>query len=131
MSSTLEGYLDQFEADDSLWIGIIKANGKVFCAGADLKSVSKGEQIMTEKGGFAGLVKYPRTKPIIAVRSLSSITSVKLISVMFPQAIDGAALAGGCEIALASDLIVASTESRFGVPVRVFLIGCASFLADD
>jgi enoyl-CoA hydratase len=78
-------------------VGILKAEGKVFCAGADLKSVSQGKRIETDKGGFAGLARYPRTKPLIA-------------------AVDGAALAGGLEIVLSCDLVVASSAARFGIP---------------
>lgn len=73
----------------------------VFCAGADLKAMSgRGGQWPRRKsnsGGFAGLVMRKRVKPLIA-------------------AVHGAALAGGCEIVLASDMVVASTNARFGVP---------------
>eukprot|EP00127_Corallochytrium_limacisporum_P001602 Clim_evm5s69 gene=Clim_evmTU5s69 len=110
VSSTFEKYMDQFEADDDLWIGILCGKGKVFCAGADLKAVNSGAEIMTEKGGFCGFVKYPRTKPMIA-------------------AIDGPALAGGCEIALACDMIVASKNSFFGLPeVKRSLVAAAGGL---
>lgn len=97
VSAELEAHLDTFESDDSAWVAILAANGPVFSAGADLKSVSSGKGIETEKGGFAGLVRYPRTKPLIA-------------------AVDGAALAGGLEIVLACDLVVASSTARFGIP---------------
>ena len=59
--------------------------------------MSSGKAIETEKGGFAGLVRYPRTKPLIA-------------------AVDGPALAGGLEIVLSCDLVVASTAAQFGIP---------------
>jgi enoyl-CoA hydratase len=98
VSALMESYMDDFEADDEMWVGIIRSSLlDVFCAGADLKGVSKGAKLATDKGGFAGLVKYPKRKPLIA-------------------AVEGAALAGGCEIVLACDLVVASTKSRFGVP---------------
>ncbi|HIF66141.1 MAG TPA: crotonase/enoyl-CoA hydratase family protein [Acidimicrobiia bacterium] len=97
VSAELEAHLDAFESDDSAWVAILAANGPVFSAGADLKSVSSGKAIETEKGGFAGLVRYPRTKPLIA-------------------AVDGPALAGGLEIVLACDLVVASSTARFGIP---------------
>ncbi len=91
--------LDQFEADPALWVAIITHRGPVFCAGADLKAVASGggRGIESKEHGFAGICARVRTKPVIA-------------------AIDGAALAGGFEIALACDCIVASTESRFGLP---------------
>lgn len=97
VSSQMEAHLDDFESDNEAWVGILAANGPVFSAGADLKSVSSGKGIETEKGGFAGLVRYPRTKPLIA-------------------AVDGPALAGGLEIVLACDLVVASTSATFGIP---------------
>ena len=75
-----------------------------------MKSISAGGNIMTKKGGFAGFVAYPRTKPMIA-------------------AVDGAALAGGCEIAIACDMIVAGNKSRFGVPeVKRSLVAAAGGL---
>mmetsp|Transcript_106898 Transcript_106898/g.312535 ORF Transcript_106898/g.312535 Transcript_106898/m.312535 type:complete len:263 (+) Transcript_106898:65-853(+) len=111
VSAQMEAHLEAFEADDDLWIGIIEStHPKVFCAGADLKAVSKRENIVTKKGGFAGLVGFPRTKPLIA-------------------AVDGMALAGGCEIVLACDLVVASTKAVFGVPeVKRSLIPAAGGL---
>jgi len=111
VSAQMEAHLEAFEADDDLWIGIIEStHPKVFCAGADLKAVSKRENILTKKGGFAGLVGFPRTKPLIA-------------------AVDGMALAGGCEIVLACDLVVASPKANFGVPeVKRSLIPAAGGL---
>ncbi len=97
VSTELESHLDDFESDDSMWVGILAANGPVFSAGADLKSVSSGKGIETPKGGFAGLVRYPRSKPLIA-------------------AVDGPALAGGLEIVLSCDLVVASSAATFGIP---------------
>jgi len=111
VSTMFEKHMDAFEADDSLWVGIINSSHpKVFCAGADLKSISAGGNIATAKGGFAGLVNYPRTKPLIAC-------------------VDGFALAGGCEIVLACDLVVASSKAMFGVPeVKRSLIAAAGGL---
>merc|ERR1712072_792047 len=69
-----------------------------------------GENVTSAKGGFAGFVGFPRTKPMIA-------------------AVDGNALAGGCEIVLACDLVVASKKSVFGVPeVKRSLIPAAGGL---
>jgi enoyl-CoA hydratase len=95
----MEAALDRLEEDDEAWVGIIAGNGPVFCAGADLKAIAAGQagDLQTERGGFGGVVRRERTKPLIA-------------------AVDGPALAGGCEIALACDLIVASTAAAFGLP---------------
>jgi enoyl-CoA hydratase len=95
----IEAAIDEYEADDQLWVAIIASSGKVFCAGADLKAISSGDagRLSTRRGGFAGIVKRERTKPLIA-------------------AVNGAAVAGGCEIVLASDMVVAAEEALFGVP---------------
>jgi enoyl-CoA hydratase len=108
----LEAALDAYEADDSLWAAILTANGKAFCAGADLKEIAagNGHKLSTKKGGFAGLVRRERSKPLIA-------------------AITGSALAGGTEIALACDLIICSTETVFGLPeVKRSLVAAAGGL---
>lgn len=97
VSQEMEAHLDAHEANPDVWVGVLAAEGTVFSAGADLKSVSQGKEIETKKGGFAGLARYPRTKPLIA-------------------AVDGAALAGGLEIVLSCDLVVASSNARFGIP---------------
>lgn len=99
VASGIEAAIDQVESDDDIWVAILAGNGPVFSAGADLKAISSGTAagLMTERGGFAGLVARERTKPLIA-------------------AVDGPALAGGTEIVLACDLVVASTNARFGVP---------------
>lgn len=108
----LEAALDRLEQDDELWVAIIAGKGNVFSAGADLKVVSRGEgfSLATDRGGFAGMVKRELDKPLIA-------------------AVDGPALAGGCEIALACDLIVASKAARFGLPeVKRSLLAAAGGL---
>jgi enoyl-CoA hydratase len=95
----IEDAIDQIEADDSVWVGIITGEPPVFCAGADLKEINAGNAggLATAKGGFGGIVQRERTKPIIA-------------------AVDGPALAGGTEIVLSCDLVVASTTATFGIP---------------
>jgi enoyl-CoA hydratase len=99
VANGIEEAVDQIEADDSIWVGIITGEPPVFCAGADLKEINSGNAggLATAKGGFAGFVQRERAKPIIA-------------------AVDGPALAGGTEIVLASDLVVASTTATFGIP---------------
>jgi enoyl-CoA hydratase len=95
----IEAAVDRLEDDDSLWVGILTGVPPAFCAGADLKEINAGRfaDLVTERGGFAGIAARARTKPIIA-------------------AVEGPALAGGTEIALACDLIVAATNARFGIP---------------
>lgn len=98
LAQAMEAALDQMESDPEIWVGVLAANGPVFCAGADLKAINSGgaATLATPKGGFGGFTTYPRRKPVIA-------------------AIDGLATAGGCEIALAADMIVASTNAKFGL----------------
>src|ERR671919_142451 len=95
----IEDTIDEVEADDGTWVGILTGEPPVFSAGADLKEINAGNaaKLQTQRGGFAGIVQRERTKPIIA-------------------AVDGPALAGGTEIVLACDLVVASTSATFGIP---------------
>jgi enoyl-CoA hydratase/carnithine racemase len=96
----LEAAVKQTEGDPDIWVAILTGAGdKAFCAGADLKAVSSGTAggLSTPGGGFAGFVHQPRTKPWIA-------------------AVNGFALAGGTEIALACDMIVAIETAAFGLP---------------
>ena len=99
----LEAAIDRLEEDPELWIGILAANTAgqerpVFCAGADLKeiNVGNGAALGTARGGFAGFTYRQRRKPVIV-------------------AVDGLATAGGCEIVLAADIVVATTRSAFGL----------------
>lgn len=111
----MEAALDQLESDDNAWVGIVTGaqtdKGWIFCAGADLKQMSVDPGGMsTPKGGFAGIVQRERTKPLIA-------------------AVDGPALAGGTEIVLACDMVVASETAVFGIPeVKRNLVAAAGGL---
>ncbi|GAA0958671.1 crotonase/enoyl-CoA hydratase family protein [Actinocorallia libanotica] len=89
--------LDVLDSRKDLAVGIITGAGGTFCSGMDLKGFLKGEMPFVEGRGFAGIVERPPATPLIA-------------------AIEGYALAGGCEIALAADMIVASSEAKFGLP---------------
>ncbi|MEX2626539.1 MAG: enoyl-CoA hydratase-related protein [Ilumatobacteraceae bacterium] len=103
VAAGLEAAIDAMEADDEVWVGVLAAESTgqqrpVFSAGADLKEVQagRGAELSTERGGFAGFVYRERTKPVVA-------------------AVDGLATAGGCEIVLTADLVVASTRAEFGL----------------
>ena len=103
VASAMEAAIDRLEADDGVWVGILLANTAgqerpVFCAGADLKAINSGDaaRLNTPRGGFGGIVYRERRKPIIV-------------------GVDGLATAGGCEIVLSADLVVASDRSAFGL----------------
>lgn len=103
VASGLEAAIDRLEDDPDVWVGILLANTEgqdkpVFCAGADLKAINSGNAaaLNTRRGGFAGFAYRERRKPVIV-------------------AVDGLATAGGCEIVLAADLVVATTRSAFGL----------------
>jgi len=89
--------MDRLEADNSLRVAILTGAGGTFCSGMDLKGFLRGERPTVEGRGFGGLASWTPTKPVIA-------------------AVDGYALAGGCELAIACDLIVANADAKFGIP---------------
>lgn len=100
VAQALDKAVKQIEADPDVWAVVLTGEGGVaFCAGADLKEVSAGRMqgLYTPDGQFAGFVKHPRSKIWIA-------------------AVEGFAMAGGCEIALTCDMIVASENSVFALP---------------
>jgi enoyl-CoA hydratase/carnithine racemase len=89
--------LDELDNRDDLRIGILTGAGGTFCAGMDLKGFLRGERPSLPDRGFGGLTRKPPRKPLIA-------------------AVEGYALAGGFELVLACDLVVASESAQFGVP---------------
>ena len=104
----LSEIFDVFESDQSLWVAIITGAGdKAFCTGNDLKYSSSGKPVWVPKSGFAGITTRRRTKPVIA-------------------AVNGFAMGGGMEVALACDIIIASDQAQFALPeVKVGLIAGA------
>ena len=114
VSHGMSSALDELETDDDCWVVVLTGSGeKAFSAGMDLKAFASGEgaSIMGAPGGFAGIVERTFSKPIIA-------------------AVNGAALAGGCEIMLACDLVVAADHATFGIPEvkRGLLAGAGGLL---
>jgi crotonobetainyl-CoA hydratase len=100
LSIALGNAVAELAADPELRVGVVTGAGRAFCAGADLKSLASGQNIMDSdhpERGFAGFVKHFIDKPIIA-------------------AVNGFALGGGTEIMLASDLAVVSAEAKLGLP---------------
>ena len=118
MALGLEAAVDRLEDDPEVWVGVLCADTAdqvrpVFCAGADLnviRETGSADTLDTERGGFGGFVYRERTKPIVV-------------------AVDGLATAGGLEIVLAADVVVATTRSAFGLAeVRRNLIAAAGGL---
>ena len=106
--------LERAEKDVEIRVVVLTGAGdQTFCAGADLKALSRGEALNppgTKQWGFAGFVTHPISKPVIA-------------------AVNGTALGGGTELVLASDLVVAAESARFGLPeVRRGLMAAAGGL---
>jgi enoyl-CoA hydratase len=99
VSASMARILDDAEDDPDVRAVVVTGRGAVFCAGADLKVVAAGRalDIARGKGGFGGIVTRDFPKPMIA-------------------AVNGPALAGGFEIVLACDLVVAAEDARFGIP---------------
>jgi enoyl-CoA hydratase len=96
VSRGLADAVERLDSDPGLSVGIVTGAGGSFCAGMDLKAFARGENIIVEGRGM-GFTEQPPVKPLIA-------------------AVEGYALAGGTEVALATDLIVASRDSAFGIP---------------
>ena len=113
LATALGEALDRADHDPEVRVIIVTGTGKAFCAGADLKAIAKGEDISVRgnpQWGFGGYAEHWITKPVIA-------------------AVNGFAMGGGTELALACDLIVASSEAKFGLPeVKRGLIAAAGGL---
>ncbi len=97
VAAGVAGALDQLDEDDSLSVGVLTGAGGFFCAGMDLGAFVKGEAPWFGDRGFAGIAQRASRKPLIA-------------------AIERFAVAGGMEIALACDLIVAAKGAKMGIP---------------
>jgi enoyl-CoA hydratase len=89
--------LDELDRNPAVSVGILTGAGGTFCSGMDLKAFVTGERPEIEGRGLVGLTEAPPQKPLIA-------------------AVEGFALAGGCEIVLACDLVVAAEDAKFGIP---------------
>ena len=89
--------MDRLDAEDELRVGILTGAGGTFCSGMDLKGFLRGESPSIEGRGFGGVVQAPPKKPLIA-------------------AVEGYALAGGLELMIACDLVVAHKDAKFGIP---------------
>lgn len=97
LATAIDEAVTEYEERPELRVAILAANGTTFCAGMDLKAFLRGERTGTERRGFAGLVEEPPGKPLIA-------------------AVDGPAVAGGFELVLACDMLVASDAAFFALP---------------
>ncbi|MCD2197973.1 crotonase/enoyl-CoA hydratase family protein [Actinomycetospora endophytica] len=96
-SRALAAALDDLDGDPDLAVGVLTGAGGTFCAGMDLAAFLDGDAPEVPGRGFGGLTEAPPSKPLVA-------------------AVEGYALAGGCELVLACDLVVAAEDATFGLP---------------
>ena len=97
LSEGVAAAMDELDGNDDIRVAILTGAGGTFCAGMDLKAFVSGEMPMVEGRGFAGLTEAPPAKPLIA-------------------AVEGFALAGGLELMISCDLVVAADNAKFGIP---------------
>jgi enoyl-CoA hydratase len=97
LSNALSEALDRYDEDPAASVTVLTGSGGTFSSGMDLKALLTGERSYTEKRGGFGIMKRPPDKPLIA-------------------AVEGYAVAGGFELALSADLIVAAHDAKFGLP---------------
>ena len=97
MAQGIAAAIDELDSNDDIRVGILTGANQTFCSGMDLKAFVSGELPYIAGRGFGGLVEAPPAKPLIA-------------------AVEGYALAGGCELAMVCDLIVAADNVKFGIP---------------
>ena len=110
VSAGMAAAFEELDERDDLTVGIITGASGTFSSGMDLKAFLAGENVTIEGKGLAGFTQSPPRKPLIA-------------------AVEGWALAGGCEVALACDLIVAANDAKFGIPeVKRSLVAAAGGL---
>jgi enoyl-CoA hydratase len=110
VATQMAAAMETLDGDDELSVGILAGNGKGFSAGMDLKAFVNGEFPHVEGRGFAGITRKAAEKPLVA-------------------AIEGFAVAGGLEIALSCDLIVAAKDARLGIAeVKRGLVAAAGAL---
>jgi enoyl-CoA hydratase len=110
VAAAIAAAIDTLEQRHELAVGILTGAGGTFCAGMDLKAFRRGESPSIPGRGFGGLTESPPSKPLIA-------------------AVEGWALAGGCELALSADIIVAARTAKFGLPeVKRGLVAAAGGL---
>lgn len=96
-SEAIAAALDRLDGEDHLRVGILTGAGGTFCSGMDLKGFLRGETPSVKGRGFGGLTEKKPAKPLIA-------------------AVEGYALAGGLELMIACDMVVAKSSAKFGIP---------------
>lgn len=110
VAEAIAAAIDELDGTPKLSLGILTGAGGTFCAGMDLKAFVAGQRSSLPGRGFGGITEAPPTKPLIA-------------------AVEGYALAGGCELVLACDLVTAADNAKFGIPeVKRGLVAAAGGL---